>query len=217
MAKMRVLKPEIDEINARIPKDKAMERQQATMALYKKAGVSPLGGCLPTVLQMPILIAMFRFFPTSIELRQQGFLWAHDLSTYDSILNLPFTIPMYGDHVSLFTLLMTASTILTMRISNQANASQSSMPGMKGMMYIMPVMFMFMLNNWSSALTYYYFLANVITFGQNQFVKRFVDEDALRNKLKSNQKKPAAKKQSGFQKRLEDMAKQRGYRPPKKK
>jgi YidC/Oxa1 family membrane protein insertase len=217
MAKMRVLKPEIDEINARIPKDKAMERQQATMALYKKAGVSPLGGCLPTVLQMPILIAMFRFFPTSIELRQQGFLWAHDLSTYDSILNLPFTIPMYGDHVSLFTLLMTASTILTMRISNQANASQSSMPGMKGMMYIMPVMFMFMLNNWSSALTYYYFLANVITFGQNQLVKRFVDEDALRNKLKSNQKKPAAKKQSGFQKRLEEMAKQRGYRPPKKK
>ena len=217
MAKMRVLKPEIDEINARIPKDKAMERQQATMALYKKAGVSPLGGCLPVVLQMPILIAMFRFFPTSIELRQQGFLWAHDLSTYDSILNLPFTIPMYGDHISLFTLLMTASTILTMKISNQANVSQSSMPGMKGMMYIMPIMFMFMLNNWSSALTYYYFLANVITFGQNQLVKQFVDEDALRKKLQSNQKKPAAKKQSGFQKRLEEMAKQRGYKPPKKK
>ena len=217
MAKMRVLKPEIDEINAKIPKEKAMERQQATMALYKKAGVSPLGGCLPTILQMPILIAMFRFFPTSIELRQQGFLWAHDLSTYDSILNLPFNIPMYGDHVSLFTLLMTASTILTMRISNQANASQSSMPGMKGMMYVMPIMFMFMLNNWSSALTYYYFLANVITFGQNQLVKRFVDEDALRAKLKSNQKKPAAKKRSGFQQRLEEMAKQRGYNPPRKK
>lgn len=217
MAKMRVLKPEIDAINEKIPKDKAMERQQATMALYKKAGVSPLGGCLPVVLQMPILIAMFRFFPTSIELRQQGFLWAHDLSTYDSILDLPFTIPMYGDHISLFTLLMTASTILTMKISNQANASQSQMPGMKGMMYIMPVMFMFMLNNWSSALTYYYFLANIITFGQNQLVKQFVDEEALRAKLKSNQKKPAAKKQSKFQKRLEDMAKQRGVQPPKKK
>ena len=217
MAKMRVLKPEIDEINAKIPKDKSMERQQATMALYKKVGVSPMGGCLPVVLQMPILIAMFRFFPTSIELRQQSFLWAHDLSTYDSILNLPFTIPMYGDHVSLFTLLMTASTILTMRISNQANMSQSQMPGMKGMMYMMPIMFMFMLNNWSSALTYYYFLANIITFGQNQLVKQFVDEDALRAKLKNSQKKPSAKKKSGFQKRLEDMAKQRGYKPPKKK
>lgn len=217
MAKMRVLKPEIDEINARIPKEKAMERQQATMALYKKVGVSPMGGCLPVLLQMPILIAMFRFFPTSIELRQQSFLWAHDLSTYDSIINLPFTIPMYGDHVSLFTLLMTASTILTMKISNQANAQQSSMPGMKGMMYIMPIMFMFMLNSWSSALTYYYFLANIITFGQNQLVKQFVDEEALRKKLKSNQKKPAAKKQSGFQKRLEEMAKQRGVQPPKRK
>lgn len=217
MAKMRVLKPEIDAINEKIPKEKSMDRQQATMALYKKAGVSPLGGCLPVVLQMPILIAMFRFFPTSIELRQESFLWAHDLSTYDSILNLPFNIPWYGDHVSLFTLLMTASTILTMKISNQASASQSQMPGMKGMMYIMPIMFMFLLNNWSSALTYYYFLANIITFGQNQLVKQFVDEEALRNKLKSNQKKTSAKKKSGFQKRLEDMAKQRGYQPPKRK
>ena len=217
MAKMRALKPEIDAINAKIPKEKAMERQQATMALYKKAGVSPMGGCLPTILQMPILIAMFRFFPTSIELRQQQFLWAHDLSTYDSILNLPFTIPMYGDHISLFTLLMTASTILTMRISNQANVSQSQMPGMKGMMYIMPIMFMFLLNNWSSALTYYYFLANIITFGQNQISKRFVDEEALRKKLQGNQKKSSAKKPSTFQKRLEDMARQRGYNPPKRK
>lgn len=217
MAKMKALKPEIDAINEKIPKEKSMERQQATMALYKKAGVSPLGGCLPVVLQMPILIAMFRFFPTSIELRQQQFLWAHDLSTYDSILDLPFTIPMYGDHVSLFTLLMTASTILTMKISSQANMGQSQMPGMKGMMYIMPVMFMFMLNSWSSALTYYYFLANIITFGQNQISKRFVDEDALRKKLHSNQKKSSVKKQSSFQKRLEDMAKQRGINAPKKK
>lgn len=214
MAKMRVLKPEIDAINEKIPKEKAMERQQATMALYKKAGVSPLGGCLPMVLQMPILFAMFRFFPTSIELRQQQFLWAHDLSTYDSILNLPFNIPMYGDHVSLFTLLMTASTILTMRISNQASASTSQMPGMKGMMYIMPIMFMFILNNFSAALTYYYFLANIITFGQNHIFKQFIDEDELRRKLQMNQKK--TRKKSGFQKRLEDMAKKRSYRPTKR-
>lgn len=217
MAKMRVLKPEIDEINARIPKDKNMERQQATMALYKKAGVSPLGGCLPMVLQMPILIAMFRFFPTSIELRQQHFLWATDLSTYDSILQLPFSIPMYGDHVSLFTLLMTASTILTMRISNQAGAQQSQMPGMKGMMYIMPVMFMFILNNYSSALTYYYFLANIITFAQNQIFKQFVDEDKLRQKIQANKKKGGGAKKSKFQKRMEVMAKQRGMQVPKRK
>lgn len=215
MAKMRVLKPEIDAINEKIPKEKAMERQQATMALYKKAGVSPLGGCLPMLLQLPILYAMFRFFPSSIELRQQKFLWAHDLSTYDSILDLPFNIPMYGDHVSLFTLLMTASTILTMRISNQASASSSQMPGMKGMMYIMPVMFMFILNNFSAALTYYYFLANIITFGQNQLFKQFIDEEELLRKLQMNKKK-TPKKKSGFQRRLEEMAKQRGYRPPKK-
>jgi len=217
MAKMRVLKPEIDEINAKIPKDKSMERQQATMALYKKAGVSPMGGCLPVVLQMPILIAMFRFFPTSIELRQEKWLWATDLSTYDSILDLPWDIPMYGDHVSLFTLLMTASTILTMKISNQMASSQTQMPGMKGMMYIMPVMFMFILNNFSAALTYYYFLANIITFGQNQIFKQFVDEDALRKKIQLTQKKKSSgtAKKSSFQKRMETMARQR-RNPPKK-
>jgi len=215
MAKMKVLKPEIDEINERIPKDKAMERQQATMALYKKAGVSPLGGCLPMLLQMPILIAMFRFFPTSIELRQQRFLWAQDLSTYDSILHLPFNIPMYGDHVSLFTLLMTASTILTMKLSNQATASQSQMPGMKGMTYIMPIMFMFMLNSYSAALTYYYFLANVLTYLQNLIFKQFIDEEALRRKIQLNKKK--APEKSKFQKRLEEMARQRGHTPAKRK
>jgi YidC/Oxa1 family membrane protein insertase len=215
MAKMKVLKPEIDKINEKIPKEKAMERQQATMALYKKAGVSPLGGCLPMLLQMPILIAMYRFFPTSIELRQEKFLWATDLSTYDSILNLPFNIPMYGNHVSLFTLLMTASTLLTMRLSNQTTASSQQMPGMKGMMYIMPVMFMFMLNNFSAALTYYYFLANVITFGQNYIFKLFVDEESLHRKMQENKNK-APRKKSGFQKRLEEMAKKRGYNPPKR-
>ena len=213
-AKMRALKPEIEEINAKIPKDKAMERQQATMALYKKAGVNPMGGCLPMLLQMPILYAMFRFFPTSIELRQQSFLWAHDLSTYDSILHLPFTIPMYGDHVSLFTLLMTVSTILSMRMNSATTGTESAMPGMKGMMYVMPVMFMLILNNFSAGLTYYYFLANLITLGQNVIFKQFVDEEELRRKLHARKAKPG--KKSGFQKRLEDMAKQRGYNMPRK-
>jgi YidC/Oxa1 family membrane protein insertase len=214
MAKMKILKPEIDKINEKIPKEKAMERQQATMALYKKAGVSPMGGCLPMLLQMPILIAMFRFFPASIELRQESFLWAHDLSTYDSILNLPFTIPMYGDHVSLFTILMTVSTILTTRLSQQTTASSQQMPGMKSMMYIMPVMFMFILNNFSSALTYYYFLANVFTFVQNYIFKFFIDDESLHRKMQENKAKTV--KKSGFQKRLEDMARKRGYNPPKR-
>jgi YidC/Oxa1 family membrane protein insertase len=213
MAKMKLLKPDIDKINEKIPADKAMERQQATMALYKKAGVSPMGGCIPMLLQMPILIAMFRFFPTSIELRQQHFLWAHDLSTYDSIFNLPFTIPMYGDHVSLFTLLMTISTVLTSRLSQQTTASSQQMPGMKSMMYVMPIMFMFILNNYSAALTYYYFLANVLTFGQNYLFKFFVSDEELHRKMQENKAKTV--KKSGFQKRLEDMAKKRGYNPKK--
>jgi YidC/Oxa1 family membrane protein insertase len=216
-AKMRVLKPEVDKITAKFPKrEDAMKKQQATMDLYKRAGVSPLGGCLPMVLQMPILFAMFRFFPTSIELRQESFLWADDLSTYDSILDLPFNIPMYGDHVSLFTLLMTVSTIITMRINSPAQTGSSQMPGMQGMMYIMPVMFMVFLNNFSAGLTYYYFLANIITFIQNLITKRFVDEEEILKKLEDNKKKPP-KKKSGWQKRLEEAAKQRGYAPPKKK
>ena len=212
-AKMKVLKPQIDEINAKIPKEKALERQQATMALYKKVGVNPLGGCLPMLLQLPILYAMFRFFPTSIELRQEKFLWATDLSTYDSILNLPFTIPMYGSHVSLFTILMTATTILSMKMTPQASGQDAGMPGMKTMMYIMPVMFMLILNSFSAGLTYYYFLANVITIGQNYLFKLFIDEDEILRKLNSKKAKPV--KKSGFQARLEEMAKQRGYKLPK--
>ena len=215
-AKMRVLKPQIDELNKKYPKGKEMEKQQATMALYKKAGASPFGGCLPQVLQFPILFAMFRFFPTSIELRQESFLWAKDLSTYDSILNLPFSLPLgFGDHVSLFTLLMTVSTIISMRVSSQTTASSQQMPGMKTMMYIMPVMFMFILNSFSAALTYYYFLANMITFGQNWIFKQFIDEDELLRKMQARQAKP--KKKSGWQDRMEKMAKARGYSPPAKK
>ncbi|MDR2040134.1 MAG: membrane protein insertase YidC [Bacteroidales bacterium] len=204
-AKMRVLKPQIDEINERIPKDKAMERQQAVMALYKKAGVSPMGGCLPMLLQMPILIAMFRFFPASIELRQESFLWATDLSTYDSILDLPFTIPFYGDHISLFTILMTVATVISMRMSS-GQTDTSAMPGMKTMMYIMPVMFMFILNNFSAGLTYYYFLANVITIIQNEIFKRAINEDKILKKIHANSAKPV--KKSKFQQRLEQMQKQ---------
>jgi len=206
-AVMRVLKPQVDEIGERYPKkEDAMKKQQATMDLYKKAGANPMGGCLPMLLQFPILYAMFRFFPTSIELRQQGFLWAHDLSTYDSILDLPFTIPMYGDHVSLFTLLMTVTTMLSMKWNNQMSAGSSQMPGMKTMMYIMPVMFMFILNNFSAGLTYYYFLANVITLGQNLVFKSFIDEEKILKKINSKKNKP--KKKSGFAKRLEDLQKQ---------
>ena len=178
-----------------------------------------MGGCLPMLLQFPILYAMFRFFPTSIELRQQGFLWAHDLSTYDSIIDLPWDIPMYGDHVSLFTLLMTVTTMLSMRYNNQAGAGSNQMPGMKTMMYIMPVMFMFILNNFSAGLTYYYFLANVITLGQNLLFKRFIDEEKIMRKINSKKNKPA--KKSKFAQRLEALQKQQslgGGKPqPKKK
>jgi YidC/Oxa1 family membrane protein insertase len=215
-AKMKVLKPEIDEITAKFGKDKPMEKQQATMDLYKKAGVSPLGGCLPMLLQMPILFAMFFFFPASIELRQQGFLWAHDLSTYDSILNLPFNVPWYGNHVSLFCLLMTLTTIYSSWQSSQVTAG-TTMPGMKSMMYVMPVMFMFLLNSYSAGLSYYYFLANVITIGQTYVVRGMVDEDKIRAQMLMNKKKTPTK--SKFQQRLEQMAKERGIQTsrPKKK
>ena len=204
-ASMRVLKPQIDEINERIPKDKPMERQQATMALYKKVGVSPMGGCLPMLLQFPILFAMFRFFPTSIELRQQSFLWATDLSTYDSIFDLPFTIPFYGDHVSLFTLLMCITTVFSMKMSS-GQTDTSAMPGMKTMMYMMPVMMLFFLNSFSAGLTYYYFVSNVITLGHNEVFKRSIDESKILAKLQANSAKPV--KKSKFQQRLEQMQKQ---------
>jgi len=206
-AKMKVLKPEIDAINAKISKDKPMERQQATMALYRRVGVNPMGGCLPMLLQFPFLVAMFRFFPSSIELRQKSFLWATDLSSYDSIFDLPFSIPAYGDHISLFTLLMAASMILTMKMnSGQMNSSNSQMPGMQYMMYFMPVMMLFWFNNYSAGLSYYYLLSNLITFGQMTIIRRYINEEELLQKLKANKKKPA--KKSKFQQRLEEMAKQ---------
>jgi YidC/Oxa1 family membrane protein insertase len=212
-AKMTVLKPLVDELGKKFPKkEDALKKQQATMDLYKRAGVNPMGGCLPMLLQMPILFAMFRFFPVSIELRQEHFLWATDLSTYDSILTLPFTIPMYGNHVSLFTLLMTASTLLTMKMTSSSPGSDQ--PGMKMMMYMMPVMFMLILNNFSAGLTYYYFLANILTYIQNVASKRFIDADAVLATLEENKRKPV--KKSKWQMRLEEAAKQRGINPSKK-
>ena len=209
-AKMRVLKPEIDVINEKFKDKDAVKKQQATMDLYKKAGVNPMAGCLPMLLQMPILFAMFRFFPASIELRQKAFLWAHDLSTYDSIWTFPngFDIPFYGDHISLFTLLMTVSTIMYTKVNNDMmGSSTQQMPGMKYMMYLMPVMFLGIFNNYAAGLSYYYFLANIITFGQMFLIRKTIDEKKIHAQLQANKLKPA-KKKSGFQKRLEEMSKQ---------
>ncbi len=208
-AKMRVLKPEIDEINAKFPDEKDnMKKQQAVMDLYKKAGASPTSGCLPMLLQLPILWAVFRFFPSSIELRQQPFLWADDLSTYDSILDLGFTIPFYGDHVSLFTLLMTVTTILYTYINNKqmAATNQQGMKGMKVMMYLMPIMFLGLFNDYAAGLSYYYMLVNIITFIQMYLFRVFTDEDKLRKKIELAKQRPV--KKSAFQKRLEEMQKQ---------
>ncbi|MGA2823337.1 MAG: membrane protein insertase YidC [Bacteroidales bacterium] len=216
-AKMRTLKPDIDELTKKFPKkEDAMKKQQATMELYKRAGVNPMAGCIPLLLQMPILIAMFRFFPSSIELRQQAFLWAKDLSSYDAIYTFPggFSLPWYGDHISLFALLMTISSVIYTRINDQMMGStQTQMPGMKVMMYLMPVMFLFWFNDYSSGLSYYYLLANLLTFAQIYIIRATIDEKKLHAQIEANKKKPI--KKSGFQKRLEDMAKQRGY-PVKK-
>lgn len=206
-AKMKVLKPEIEEITAKFPKkEQAMDKQRATMSLYKKAGVNPMAGCIPMLLQFPILIAMFRFFPASIELRQQPFLWAEDLSSYDSIVNLGFTIPFYGDHVSLFALLMAAANLVYTKMNMEMMGSNNSMPGMKTMMYIMPIMFLGFLNSYSSALNYYYFLSTMFTFGQMLLIRQFVNEDKIHARIQENKKKPVVK--SKFQQRLEDLSKQ---------
>ncbi len=215
-AKMRVLKPDIEEMGKKFPKkEDAMKKQQATMALYKKAGVNPMSGCIPMLLQLPILLALFRFFPASIELRQEGFLWADDLSSYDSILDLPFTIPFYGDHVSLFTLLMAGSMVLYTHMNSQMMSSSTQMPGMKTMMYMMPIMLLGIFNSFASGLSYYYFLANVITFGQMFIFKKMIDEGALRAKIEENKKKPV--KKSKWQKRMEDLAKQQEAQKKRKK
>lgn len=207
-AVMRVLQPEINEINAKYPKQEdAMKKQQAVMALYKKAGVSPMSGCLPMLLQFPILIAMFRFFPACIELRQQGFWWVDDLSSYDSILNFGFNIPLYGDHISLWCLLMAAVNLWYTHITMKQQAATNTMPGMKFMMYAMPIFMLFALNSYSSGLNYYYFLSMCITIIQMWAIRKFTDEDKIREKIRlatiSAKNKPV--KKSKFMQRLEEM------------
>ena len=218
-AKMRILKPEIDELKAKHGEN-LQKFQQEQMALFKKAGVSPLGGCLPLLIQMPFLIAMFQFFPSSIELRQQSFLWASDLSTFDSIWTfgeVPLISLIYGDHVSLFTILMTVTTLIYTLLNNQLTGATGQM---KYIGYIMPIFFLGFFNNYAAGLTYYYFLTNVVSIGQQFLIRSFVDEDALHRKIQENKKKPV--KKSSFQQRLEDMAKKRGLdagsaKPSKKK
>lgn len=202
-ARMRVLAPEIKEINEKYPgNENAMTRQQKTMALYSKAGASPMSGCLPLLLQMPILIAMFKFFPSCIELRGQQFLWAQDLAAPDVIFTLPFTIPMFGNHVSLFCLLMTVTNILYTRINMQNQPSQSSMPAMKWMMYLMPVMFLVFFNQYAAGLSYYYFLSLLITIVQTYIFRRCINEKKVRDRMMANAAKP--RKKSGFMARLEE-------------
>ncbi len=208
MAKMRVMKPEVEQITAKYPKQEdAMKRQQATMELYKKVGVNPMGGCLPMLIQMPIIIAMFRFFPASIELRDQSFLWAHDLSSYDSVLQLPFNIPFYGDHVSLFALLMTVVMFFYSKMNyDQSASSQPQMAGMKFMMlYMMPLMMLLWFNSYSSGLCYYYFLANLLTIAQTLVIRRMVDDTKIHAILQANAAKKKNSKKSKFQQRYEEM------------
>jgi YidC/Oxa1 family membrane protein insertase len=199
MAKMKVMKPELDELKKKVGDDQ-QKFQQEQMNLYRQVGVNPLSGCIPMVMQMPILFAMFYFFPGSIELRQQPFLWADDLSTYDSIMTLPFSIPVYGDHVSLFVLLMTASTILYTWSNNQMSTVQGPM---KTVSYMMPLIFLFVLNSFPASLSFYYFVANIITFAQQAVIRKFVNEDKIKAILDENRSSNKGKKKSKFQQRLE--------------
>ena len=208
-AKMRVLKPEIDALNAKYPRQEdAMKKQQEMMALYNKAGVGPLGGCLPMLIQMPILIAMFRFFPASIELRGQSFLWSDDLSSYDSIIQLPFNIPFYGDHVSLFCLLMTIVMFVYSYMNFKQQAAQPQMAGMKFLtVYLMPLMMLFWFNDYASGLCYYYLLSNLITILQTTIIRRTVDDNKIRAMIEHRSKNTNGKK-SRFQQRYEELMKQ---------
>ena len=210
-AKMRVIKPEVDELAKKYPKQEdAMKRQQATMELYRKAGINPMGGCIPMLIQLPILVAMFRFFPASIELRGQSFLWADDLSSYDSVLNLPFSIPFYGDHVSLFALLMAVALFVFSYVNYQQTASsQPQMAGMKFMMvYLMPVMMLLWFNSYASGLCFYYFLSNLITIGQTFFIRRMIDDEKIHAIMKANVAKHNNGKKSRFQQRYEELLRQ---------
>ena len=207
-AKMQVIKPEIDKLNEKYPNEKdAMKKQQAMMDLYQKAGISPMGGCLPMLLQMPILFAMFRFFPASIELRQQKFLWADDLSAYDSIVDFGFNIPLLGDHLSLFALLMAVTMFIYSKMTSGQMSDDPNMAGMKFMsVWLMPIMMFFICNNLSAALSYYYLLSNIITMGMTWYIRKFVvTEDKVRAEMMVKAKQP--KKKSKWQQRLEEAQK----------
>ena len=204
MAKMKELKPELDEIKARVGDD-TQKQQQEQMKLYSQVGVNPISGCIPTVLQMPFLFAMFRFFPNSIELRHQSFLWANDLSTYDSPISWGFHIPILGDHISIFCVLMTITSVAYAYYNNQMNSAATG--PMKNIGYIMPVVFFFMLNNFSSGLTFYYFVSTLITIIQQQAATRFIDKDKIREKMEENKKNAGTKKPGGFRARIENAMK----------
>lgn len=206
MAKMRVLKPEMEEIKTKVGDDNATLLQQEYLKLYKKAGVNPLGGCLPMLLQLPIIMAFFFFFPNLFELRQQSFLWMEDLSTYDVFFNLGFTLPFLGNHISLMCILMTISTLIYTYFNNQVSGATGQM---KYIGYITPIIFFGVLNSYPSGLNYYYFLANMMTFAQQYIIRMFVDDDKIHAKIQENKKKPTSeKKTSGFQKRMEDYMRQ---------
>lgn len=206
-AKMKVLKPEITELNEKY-KDNAMKKQQETMKLYNKAGVSPMSGCIPAVLQLPIFYALFMFFPTSFALRQKSFLWAEDLSSYDTVLQLPFTIPFYGDHVSLFPILASVAIFFYMMMTTGQNMqTQPGMPNMKFIMYLSPLMMLFFFNNYASGLSLYYFVSNLITIAIMLVIKRFIlDESKIHAQVQEQKKKP--KKENRFQKKMRQMMEQ---------
>jgi YidC/Oxa1 family membrane protein insertase len=206
-AKMKVLKPEITELGEKF-KDNAMKKQQETMKLYNKAGVSPMSGCIPAVLQMPIFYALFMFFPTSFALRQKSFLWADDLSSYDTIAQLPFSIPFYGDHVSLFPILASIAIFFYMMMTTGQNMpTQPGMPNMKFIMYLMPVMMLFFFNNYASGLSLYYFVSNLITIGIMLVIKNFIlDDEKIHAQIQENKAKP--KKENKFQRKMREMMEQ---------
>lgn len=206
-AKMKVLKPEITELNEKF-KDNAMKKQQETMKLYNKAGVSPMSGCIPALLQMPIFYALFMFFPTSFAMRQKSFLWADDLSSYDAIAQLPFSIPFYGDHVSLFPILASVAIFFYMMMTTGQNMqTQPGMPNMKFILYLSPLMMLFFFNNYASGLSLYYFVSNLITIFIMLAIKKFIlDEDKIHAQIQENKKKP--KKENKFQKKMREMMEQ---------
>ena len=206
-AKMKVLRPEIEEINKKY--EEPMKRQQETMALYSKAGVNPLSGCIPALLQLPVFLALFNFFPTEFGLRQKSFLWAHDLSSYDAIFELPFSIPFYGSHVSLFPLLASVAIFIysMMTMAQTAQPQQPGMPNMKFLIYLSPVMMLFFFNNYASGLSLYYFISNLLTIGIMLAIKYWIiDEQKIHAQIQENKKKP--KKESKFQAKMREMMEQ---------